>query len=605
MMKLVYKLHFLLGGILLWTGCTEEHLHDKLFSETNGRIVLALNTVAGDIEESGSLTRAKEMKESIAQMKYIIYDSDGQVINHLKQTLAPDYSTLTLEGLKGGMYSIAFLATTNEDEEAFQPLSSGNGYLLMNPSAESPVNEDYLYARTSFEIGKGQGSRTINVLLTRCVGRVEINVKAAPYTDYMIKKIEISLDGDDELYLSKTAGVDDSYGGSGTIKLFDVSNDRAFYSFPSKAPVSGTVTIESVQEDNTPVHNVYRFSDVVIEEGKVTGINIDWESPNGNKGFFRVFESDYTEANSDTMFLNNEPLSVLYNSTLRSFSTDEPLQAKINNNHELQLNFFSPVDIHDVTILCRLKKYSNEFFKFAHFETIPGFSELRMYVPLLDRALAYTLEDGRNIVIPAQPGLSEKDCELIIETSHPYMEKIATITHPIKISFSGYSADSESPYYWIHMTPELCRQGCVLGVNLSFLYNSQDFVDAVVNWNRAPFTGNDGKPITPEEVIKKARGVQNLVMGNVKEGEIGGLGGGSTFGLGRRSYIYQYWHTAPMYDPVKIAIYHEFGHCMGYSHDSSMTYGGAWTALSEELVYELGRAGRLPVSNSGWASNYP
>ena len=85
---------------------------------------------------------------------------------------------------------------------------------------------------------------------------------------------------------------------------------------------------------------------------------------------------------------------------------------------------------------------------------------------------------------------------------------------------------------------------------------------------------------------------------------VGGLGGNYTYGLAPYCYTMQYWDTEGKYSYGKQATFHEFGHCMGYGHSSSMTYGDAWTKACQELIYDLGSTGRLPVSNANWASNY-
>lgn len=598
----MYKLYSLLIVLLLWTSCTGDSTDEQLSLPSGNRMIFSFSTIQGDVEESGPVARGKEIKETIAQLKYTVFNENGQVIHPRWQKLSPDFTSLIMEGLEDGNYSVVFFATTNEDKTSFQPTNEGDKFYVSSPSADKPLNEDYLFARMDFSRGKESGSRTIDVPLKRCVGRVEIDVTVVhPYTAYLINKVEVSFDKDSKVYLSKTADSESSYEGTGTVSQLDVTADRAFYSLPSQAPLSGTITIESVREDDKPAKSVYRFSNLNIEAGKTTHIKVDWESAVGNKGLFNVHESDYTDANSSIMLQDDEPREVFYNQSLRSFRTDKPLQVKINSDKELQLNFYSPVTIHNVTILFRFKKYSYEFFKFAHYEKITGFSESRMYIPLVGKTLTYTSKDGRNIVIPAQPNLTNEDCEFIIESDDPYMAKIATITHPISINFSPYGADSGHAY-WRHMNPNLCRHGCVMAVNMSFMFNSQDFVDKINNWTGNPFVDDSKNPIAPQTVINRARNISRLVMGTVSG--VGGLGGNYTYGLAPYCYTMQYWDTEGKYSYGKQATFHEFGHCMGYGHSSSMTYGDAWTKACQELIYDLGSTGRLPVSNANWASNY-
>ena len=44
---------------------------------------------------------------------------------------------------------------------------------------------------------------------------------------------------------------------------------------------------------------------------------------------------------------------------------------------------------------------------------------------------------------------------------------------------------------------------------------------------------------------------------------------------------------------------------LGYSHDSTMTYGDQWTVLCAEVFVEMGAAGRLPVGSKTIIDNLP
>lgn len=600
-MKVIYKIYFLLAVFFLLAGC-ETELSEKGNPSPDNRIVFSLRAIQGSIKEEAPGTRALDSTLVIRQLRYVITGRNGGITEHRWQYLAADLSSLTLEGLPDGDYSIAFFATTDPDKETVKPEIDGNTLRLTNPDADKPFDTDYLFSRVDFSVDAGNGSRTIPVALKRCVGRVEVEINEVyPYTDYYIRKVELTFDDDAALYTSVSG--EPEFSGNGTVTGFDITRERGFYSLPSQKALSGTVRIESFCDDGTIVEDIYHFSDVVIEEGKIARIKIDWKSANGNKGFFHVRESDYTVQNSDTMFLPDEPQEVFYDASRRSFRTDQPLKITINDKKELQMQFYSPITLHDVTILCRFKKLSTEFFKLAHYETIPGFIESRMYLPVVDRSQLFVSADGRNVVVPAQPGLTTDDCEFKIETDHPYMAKIAEIgASTINIRFSAYSANKPNPGSWRNMTPELCRHACVLAVNLSYMFSLREFEDRVFNWAGNPLKDDKGNLIPPETVIRKARNVKTLVIGTV--GGVGGLGGGSTYGLVYYCYTKQYWDTEGKYSYGKQATFHELGHCMGYGHSSTMTYGDAWTRLCQEYSYDLGSTGRFPVSNSDWASNY-
>lgn len=608
-MKLSRTIYLLLAAVLVLTSCEHE------FSPENtprAQINFAIRTLQGEVDEVPS-TRGnigKDSLKSIKELHYVVLDYNQQIINPQWQTLAPDFSFLALEGLADGDYSIAFFATTSEDATIPKPTIKGGKLVLENPSEDSPLNIDYLFSRIRFTVDKGNHSQTIDVNLSRTVGCVKVEINSTvPYSTYLIQKVEFSLSSDSELYLSQTSD-SNGYAGSGTINALDLTTERDFYSLPSKAPLSGVVTIESLRKDGKTVKNNYKFSNVNIEAGKISRIQIDWTSSESSQGLFHVRESDYTPDNTQTMFLDSEPQGVFYNASLRSFRSNEPLQIRITGDKKLQLKYYSPIPLHDVTILCRFRKYSNEFFPFANYQIIKAFSDSKMEIPLVSKALTFTTADGRNILIPAQSNLKSEDCEFKIVSTSPYMAKIATIKYPLSISFSPYSAGSPGSN-WRHMTPALCRHACVLVANLSFLFSSKEFEDKVNGWpgssssseNANPLTNSAGQIIPPATVIAQARARSLLYLGAV--GGVGGLGGGSTYGLAPYCYTEQYWDTGGQFTFSREAIFHEFAHCMGYNHSGTMTYGDAWTRLCQELVRELGSKGKLPVSNANWVSNYP
>lgn len=590
----------LLGAVLL-AGCAERFGEEPPQPAGSASVTFSLDAVAAEFGTAGPAVRSQELREDITALRYALLDAGGRLVEHRWTTLSEDLGSLTLEGLRDGRYSIVFFATTDADTTGFRPALREGRYLLESPQG-ALLDRDCLFARMEFEAGAESSSNPIPVALMRCVGCVEVAVKAVdPYTEYLIEKVEVSFDENSEVALCKTDRPGE-YDGLGPLPMLDLTAKRHFYSLPSQGTLSGRVTVTS-SRDGEPVVNAYRFEGLGIEPGKRAVLTVDWKSPVSDRGFFRVFESDYTEENSGEIFGPDEPREVFYDEALRSFSTDRPLQVRVNDRQELWLKYYSPIDLSDVTILCRFKRYSPEFFPLARYEKVPGFSESRMRIPLADRAQTFTSKDGRSVVIPAQPGLADDECEFRIVCDHPYMQKVDAIEKPIYVRYAAYSANNPDPGNWRNMTPALCRQGAVLLVNMSYMFNSAYFADYVTSWAGTDFLDGNGTSIPRDVVIGKARGISRLVLGAV--GGVGGLGGGSTYGLAPYCYTGHYWDTEGKYSYAKEAIFHEFAHCMGYNHSGTMTYGGAWVNCVREVWYELGRMGQLPVSNSAWETNYP
>ena len=90
---------------------------------------------------------------------------------------------------------------------------------------------------------------------------------------------------------------------------------------------------------------------------------------------------------------------------------------------------------------------------------------------------------------------------------------------------------------------------------------------------------------------------------------VGGLGGGNTYGLADYCYKGVYFDaTAPGANPhnyARQAMFHEYGHCLGYNHSSTMTYGDQWTVLCATVFVGMGQDGKLPVCSKEVVGGLP
>ena len=146
------------------------------------------------------------------------------------------------------------------------------------------------------------------------------------------------------------------------------------------------------------------------------------------------------------------------------------------------------------------------------------------------------------------------------------------------------------------MTPLLCLLATGLSYDMTYMFSTQDYIDAYEPWD-GKFV-DSGRTITLEEILTRVNRQGGLMMGCVHG--VLGLGGGQTFGMSQDRYYNFYPDTSPVggetFNGARQTIFHEFAHCLGYGHDGNMTYGEAFTRFSAKVLVELGWAGRLPVS---------
>lgn len=602
----IFKPYNILAAMLLilsMSGCSKE---PYALSERDGKgCVNFAITLSGEVTEQSSSRASATESKPIKRLWHAIIDARGNALSISSQHLKPDLSNLFVEGLSDGDYSIVFLATTADvPQNAIAKLDKIAQQWLVNNSQSAPLDEDYLYNRIDFKVDNDNSSQTIPVELQRVAGRVELDIKAEnPQSLRLITNIEITYDDNSPVY--KQMAADGTFSEPMTIQGFDITQNRGFYSLPSLGKLSGVVTITSTTSDNKELVSRHRFTNSEIVKGVISTIAISYTHPEDNLGFFNVALKDYTPQNSMAMLANDEPREVFYNHSLRVFYVDEPLQVTINAQKELQIKFYSALAIKDTKILVRFKKYSNEFFDLAHYDEILPFQESRLPLPIVSKARVFRSQDGRNILIPAQPNLINSDCEFKIVSSDPYMEKIATITCHWRITFSPFSATDPPSTNWRHMTPTTCREAVVVATNMAVMFADKRF-DEELEKKKADGTffynlyDNSLNPINHDVIRSKIKNHAGLNMGAT--GGVDGLGGGTTFGVTSIIYMKHYWDYGTAADFHKDAIYHELGHCIGYGHGSSMTYGNQWTVLCSRVMYDMGQAGKLPV-NSKWVLN--
>lgn len=598
---------FLLGTVWVMAGCSKRQEFD-LRRPGEGSVTFVFGFQAEN--DSTLPTRADETellpRDQIGQMWYMITDSRGEKLDLHTHKLESDFSKLTVEGLKEGDYTVVFMATASREQQpaAVDLPQRLADVWLRNPTDAEPLDEIYYYKKLDLHVGRAQASVSQPVALERCVGRVDVDVNVS--SEYMwrfIRKIEIVFDEADGVYTAFDAT--GAYSGTGAIPVYDITESRSFYSLPSRKALSGVVTIESERSDGMPFVRKYRFSGCRIEAGRVAHIRIDYQHPESREGLLYVRENDLSRFETDTMFLADEPREVFYNAGRRSFYPNAPLQVSVAGDHRLLVKFFSPIAIRDVKILCRFNKFSPEFVELAQFDLIYPFMEASFPLPVVSSERTFTTASGRKIVVPAQPDLSGEDVSLIIQTEDPFMKKIERIDSRWYIRFSAYSADAGHAY-WRHMNPLLCRHGVALALNMAFMFASEEFNTEMEKYD-GRLLDNGRNPIDLDQLRQRIRSHGGLSLGCVSG--VGGLGGGQTYGLANYCYTGVYFDaTSPNSHPhsyPRQAMFHEYGHCLGYSHSSTMTYGDQWTVLCATVFVQMGKDGKLPVCSKDAVGNLP
>ncbi len=543
---------------------------------------------------------------NIRTLRYLLADGDGQVVNHHYARLAEDNSRLTMEGLKAGQYSLVLLATTEDcDNAEFHSPATLSEPWMTNTSSCAPLDGGYCFRKVDFNIGFDQAPVMEQVELGQALARVEVDLHVAqPAIWRHVKKVSVSFRQE----IPSELNGDGSYSGRMVVAHYDITDPRSDYSFstfPSEAPVEGYIDIESTRDSGEDFVTRYAFSGLNLEAGRIAHINIDYRHPENESGKLYVAADQLWRHNPKMMFMADEPQEVFYDNSIRSFYANAPLQVFLNTEQKMQVKLYSPIAVKKVSVKGRFKKVSSEWVDLAYLEEVPAFADFSVPMPVTEQECVFLTESGRRIRVPAQKSLKADDLEIKIEADDDFMRKIATIDSHWYIRFSKYGADS-GHQYWRHMDPMLCRHGVALALNMAFMFSSQEFSDELDTYDGI-LKDNAGNNINLDALRNNIRNHGGLNLG--RTAGVGGLGGGQTYGLANYCYTGVYHDaTAPGANPhnyPRQAMFHEYGHCLGYNHNSNMTYGDKWTVLCAKVFVELGRAQKLPVPNSTDVTSLP
>ena len=306
-------------------------------------------------------------------------------------------------------------------------------------------------------------------------------------------------------------------------------------------------------------------------------------------GLIYVTKTPFSQELFKPILADDEPDSILFNNSLRSFVLNRPLQVGIEDQ-KLYFRFYSPRKIRNVRIWGSIEGYDEEF-KVAEFEEIPPYTEFSQLLPMINEDYYYQTITGKEILVMKNPYLSEANLKIRIECEDPFYKKVTDIPSTVRVEFGKYSGEGS---WKSKILPAHCREGIAFIMNMMYMYSHERFQEEFEK--RTYYSDAKYTKEIPHAQLKSrllnVGGVNRLHLGHVTG--VDGLGGGATFGIAEWQFLKHYADD----DADPHVFFHEYAHCMGYGHPGNMTYDNkntGFNSLCGKMYRELSLSKELPV----------
>jgi len=289
--------------------------------------------------------------------------------------------------------------------------------------------------------------------------------------------------------------------------------------------------------------------------------NDEEESVSEKKATVPKMVSFDTDQNSTLMFQDDEALEVM-TSEARAYSIAQVIRVKPIDEKTIEVSNFAPFDIENATIVATIG--GTVQVQLFRIKKIRGHATQTMKYPFVDGTTLFLDTDNKEVdlsqyqttgVPPANISFDfTGDNETILR-----LKKLKQLKWTIK--YHNYDPNNN----WMPTTAKDIRRFSGLMLNMGTVFVSDEFKQAFLN---EPIIGNDG--VTALTMAEKEK-VYNDILIHArfncgKVDNVSGLGGGTTLG-----YAEHVLHDYIKIDAGDITA-HEIGHCVGFNHDSNMTY---------------------------------
>lgn len=533
----------------------------------------------------------------MTQLVTAVYNAAGVLQRNVHTDISADNSFVRVEGLADGVYKVAFMGVgevlSDESPTITAPENISDTW-LNNTDEEKPCLNEYFYAEADILVSGGVMSSSSTVTMRRIVSLVEI----APIIDNpqfplgSITEMTITFDKG-TLYSGHF--IEGGYTGSTQFSNYIMDSSRQFYTLPSRneASVKGYITIYGKRYNDVEFSMEYTF-DVSIGRNKKTIIRPHYDVVGDEYGTIRLFDAERNASNSQLFFQDGQSYKSV---AARSFYPERPLTISFSKDKKKAIiTHCAAVGVKDVTILAK-RINDVEYFELAWLESMKPFEERTIELPA---NRFYKTESGGVVHID---DIETKRLYFKYRSNEAFLNKINKSSWPVKIEFVQPDADTlNTTYSALAIRPVHAREYVVLFTNIAYVLSN--------GWKEAMLTSEKEKPLVDDkgnvvplatvffpkiwnpiaaQSVLKVHIINHLVK-PITLG-IAGIGYGSFYGL-QQKVLFNCENSGYLSIP-----YHEYGHVLGYGHESSFTYN-QMTSVSSAIHGKLYQESQTPYTTN-------
>lgn len=298
----------------------------------------------------------------------------------------------------------------------------------------------------------------------------------------------------------------------------------------------------------------------------------------------------------------DESNNVVTDRSKRSFKVNELFQVRATSLQDsIRITSYSAKTVYDVTMEIYLEEF-DMYIPVVHMDSIPGFSQFEFKPLFIGKRITYKKPDG-NFISFDYPFFEIEKLKPRLISEDKHFQMLSKIDAQWDIYFSNYSwtpEQGDGGDSWRELRAIYAREWVVIMTNYAYIMTTPEYQYVMTNFNEI-FSGdlcdnsrNSFDADKYQSELLRFKQPHTFALGMTGPA-VSGLGGGSTLGVSHYNFYGHYGSFSGWY-----SIAHEFMHCMGYSHDSNMTYaqnGVGWTSMISQLHTYLRGNDLLPYTD--------